>query len=58
MDVGKSHLDVASRPGNLSFRGENNSDGLKSLATRLAKMDLRLVVFEATGGYGRQLAVQ
>jgi transposase len=58
IDVGKRHLDVASRPGRLSFRVQKNSDGIESLATRLAKMELRLVVFEATGGYEPQLAVQ
>lgn len=56
IDVSKSWLDVALRPGNDAFRVENSAVGIESLLARLRSFNLTLVVVESTGGYERDLA--
>jgi transposase len=55
IDVSKDHLDVAIHPGNSSARFTNDSDGIKSLRQWIGKRPVRLVVFEATGPYHREM---
>jgi len=58
IDVSKEHLDVASRPGVLSERFENNAGGIAKLTERLRQLAPRLVVLEATGGYEASVAAE
>ena len=50
IDVSKSCLDVASRPGGEVWQAQNDTDGISALAQQLAGMKPALVVLEATGG--------
>jgi transposase len=50
IDVSKTHLDVAARPGD-PFRVGNDPDGIADLVARLRRLAPALVVLEATGGY-------
>jgi len=51
IDVSKDHLDVCVRPSGEASRWKNNEDGIAALVARLAELQPKLVVVEATGGY-------
>jgi transposase len=51
IDVSKSGLDVATRPGEVAFRVANDPAGTAELVERLRPLSPALVVLEATGGY-------
>ena len=55
IDVSKSHLDVAVRPGE-SWRVKNSEADIEQLIVRLSKLEPDLVVMEATGNYEMPLA--
>ncbi|NIU63469.1 MAG: transposase [Pseudomonas stutzeri] len=60
VDVSKSHLDLALRPGESSWRFSNDEEGIDDLADLLQEHQPDLIVLEATGGYeqatGRKLS--
>jgi transposase len=51
IDVSKARLDVALRPGGDTFSIANNQRGIATLIKRLKKLQVSLVVLEASGGY-------
>jgi transposase len=51
IDVSKAALDVAIRPGGLTFQVANDPDGVAALVDRLRPLAPALIVLEATGGY-------
>jgi transposase len=51
IDVSKARLDVALRPGDDTFSIANNQRGIATLIKRLKKLQVSLVVLEASGGY-------
>jgi transposase len=51
VDVSKAALDVAIRPGGITFRVANDPSGIAELVERLRPLSPALVVLEATGGY-------
>jgi hypothetical protein len=55
IDVSKTELVVAVRPSGESFTLAYERAGLKQLVGRLDKLQLKLVVVEATGGLQRQV---
>lgn len=50
IDVSKTHLDIAIRPGNEYWSVANDEHGIDELVSRLKSLGPRLVVLEATGG--------
>ena len=56
VDVSKSHLDVAIRPGGDGWRVYNDQAGIDRLVERVGKLKPDLVVMEATGSYEMPLA--
>ena len=50
IDVSKSTLEVRIEPLGESFQVANDDEGVKALYSRLNKLDLTLIVMEATGG--------
>lgn len=50
IDVSKSTLEVRIEPLGESFQVANDDEGVKALCSRLSKLDLTLIVMEATGG--------
>jgi transposase len=54
IDVCKAWLDVHAHPCGQAFRVPNTQLGLKQLKRRLAKVDVALIVMEATGKFHRQ----
>ena len=50
IDVSKSTLEVRIEPLGESFQVANDDEGVKGLCWRLKKLDLTLIVMEATGG--------
>jgi len=54
VDVCKAWLDVHVHPIGQSFRVPNTRHGLKQLKRRLAKLDVALLVMEATGKFHRE----
>ena len=57
IDVSKSSLDVATVPTGESWSESNDEKGSGKLVARLSKLDPRLIVLEATGGYESLVAV-
>ena len=55
IDVSKDWLDVHMLPAQESLRVANTQDGIRRLKRRLMRLNLGLVVFEATGKWHRQL---
>jgi transposase len=51
IDVSKDRLDVAVRPGGVTFVVERNAAGLEQLVARLRDLMPHLVAVEATGGF-------
>lgn len=51
IDVSKSSLDVATVPAGESWCESNDEKGSDKLVARLSKLNPRLIVLEATGGY-------
>ena len=51
LDVAKRYVDVAQHPGDQQFRILHDRSGLKTLVTRLQKVQPTLIVIEATGWY-------
>lgn len=58
IDVSKKHLDVAFAPAGEPLRLANAPTGHATLVKRLSKMNVRLVVLEATGGYERVVVAE
>ena len=56
IDVSKAQLDVETLPTGEKESVVNDKAGIKTLVKRLAKLQLTLIVLEATGGYERQIA--
>ena len=57
IDVPKDRLDASARPaGSSAFGFANDAAGIDDLVARLAEGGAKLVVLEATGGYGRPVA--
>jgi transposase len=54
-DVSKQHLDWAVGEAGEVDRVPNTSAGVRRLITKLAKLDVELIVVESTGGYEREL---
>src|SRR5258706_15089248 len=52
IDVAKDRLDVHVRPTGEAFAVARDGEGLAALVTRLGALAPRLVVLEATGGFG------
>lgn len=57
IDVSKSRLDVAIRPGLAPFGEANDPDGIAAVASRLAALAPALIVVEATGGLEMPLVI-
>ena len=55
IDVAKSELAVAVRPGNQAWMVPNDESGIPALVARLRAVAPTLLVLEATGGYERPL---
>ena len=51
IDVSKNQLDVAIRPGDAFFPISNDDQGIADLVRRLADLNPRLILLEASGGY-------
>ncbi len=51
IDVSKSSLDVATVPAGESWSESNDEKGSGKLVARLSKLNPRLIILEATGGY-------
>jgi transposase len=51
LDVSKSHIDGAARPGEASLRVPHTEEGLATLVAQLRTLKPTLIVLEATGGY-------
>lgn len=56
IDVSKAHLDIASHPGEESWRVANDPEGVAALLQRLQDLAPPLIVLESTGGYERLAA--
>jgi transposase len=54
-DVSKQHLDWAAGEAGEVDRVPNTAAGIRRLSTKLAKLDVELIVVESTGGYEREL---
>lgn len=57
IDISKARLDVHLRPDDEAFSVERTGSGLAELTDRLGKLDVALVVMEATGGYENVVAI-
>ena len=55
VDVSKEKLDIFIYPKGVSITVENSKKGINKLIDTLSKYDVLQVVFEATGGYEKQL---
>ena len=55
IDVSKSRLDVAVRPGQETWQSANDESGIRALLPRLQALSPTLLIVEATGGYERLL---
>lgn len=51
IDISKRQLDVAITPGDRTFTCSNNEAGIRQLVRRLQKLNPRIILLEATGGY-------
>lgn len=51
IDISKNRLDVAVIPGEQTFNCPNNEAGIQKLVRRLQKLQPRIILLEATGGY-------
>jgi transposase len=51
IDISKKHLDVAFNPEGQAFSCPNTEDGIQKLVRRLQKLNLQIILLEATGGY-------
>jgi transposase len=56
IDVAKRTLEVAVRPSGEHWQVSNDASGIEDLIERIRRMDVGLVVLEATGGYERAAA--
>ena len=56
IDVAKDRLDVHERPSGEAFSVARDGKGLDELVARLGKLDVALVVLEATGGFETTVA--
>ena len=56
IDVAKDRLDVHVRPSGEAFSVARDGKGLDELVARLRKMDVALIVLEATGGFETTVA--
>lgn len=55
IDISKNHLDIHVLPAGKTWRVGNTEQSVPKLAAELARLKVRLVIFEATGGYERLL---
>lgn len=51
IDVSKDRLDVHIRPNGEAFTVSRNADGLDALIERIARLDIKAIAVEATGGF-------
>ncbi len=51
IDISKNHLDVALSPGGQTFICPNHEAGIQQLVRRLQKLNPKIILLEATGGY-------
>lgn len=58
IDVAKEHFDVHILPQGLAFQTKSSEKATASLIQKLMQLNIELVVLEATGGYGTQLAAE
>ena len=58
IDVSKDHFDVHILPENIAFQTGSSEKDIATLITKLKKTSVNLIVIEATGGYGTQLAAE
>ncbi len=58
IDVSKNHLDVHVLPDDTAFQTGSSTKDITKLITKLKKLKVDLIVIEATGGYGTQLAAE
>ena len=58
IDVSKNHLDVHVLPDDTAFQTGSSTRDITKLITKLKKLKVDLIVIEATGGYGTQLAAE
>ena len=57
IDVAKDWLDIAVRPTGAAWRVAQDDEGIADLVRQLAKLQPRLIVMEASGGYERLPAI-
>ena len=50
IDIAKAHIDVATRPGDQTWRVSYDEEGLRGLAADLEDINPEVVLLEATGG--------
>jgi len=58
IDVSQEHLDVHVLPQGLAFQTKSTDQAIASLIKKLQTLNVELVVLEATGGYGTELAAE
>ena len=58
IDVSKNHFDVHILPHDTAFQTASSNRDITKLITKLKKLKVDLIVIEATGGYGTQLAAE
>ena len=58
IDVSKDHLDVHILPDDTAFKTGSSGRDITKLIAKLKKLNVDLIVIEATGGYGTQLAAE
>ena len=57
IDVAKDWLDIAVRPTGAAWRVAQDDEGIADLVRQLAKLQPKLIVMEASGGYERLSAI-
>ena len=57
IDVGKDWLDIAVRPTGAAWRVAQDDEGVADLVQQLTKLQPKLIVMEASGGYERLSAI-
>jgi transposase len=58
IDVSKDHFDVHVLPEDIAFQTGTSEKDITRLIAKLKKKSVNLIVIEATGGYGTQLAAE
>lgn len=58
IDVSKGHVDVHILPEDIAFQTDTSEKDVTKLIAKLKKLNVDLIVIEATGGYGTSLAAE